>query len=58
MKIKVDKRGYVIGAKCPVYHSGNHHLSKSKRGYVECAGCGSIYRETELDSLRAKEQKP
>lgn len=38
-------KGYVLGVRCVLNHSGNRRLAYDRRepGYAECVGCGSLY---------------
>lgn len=43
IRIDTNSAGYAKHARCGAYHSGNHGLVESSRGYWQCQGCGAIY---------------
>lgn len=45
---RLNKQGYVTGARCGVGHSGNHGLVRVISGRWECQGCGHIYTTQEV----------
>lgn len=52
--IPTDAYGYARDARCGLAHSGNHGLIRARRGFWQCAGCGTFFTDAQVQNPKAR----